>query len=141
MSIAQKGIVTLLLLALLVPAGCTQYQTQGGLVGGGLGGIAGALLDSGNPWRGGIIGAGLGALAGATIADISARGSHEAAVSNQPVEYRTDDGRGYYRADPIPQSNGSTDCKKVRERIYENGRLVKDRVREVCEGRKHENRY
>ena len=141
MSITHKGILVLLLLTLLIPAGCTPYQAQGGLVGGGLGGIAGAILDSRNPWRGGVIGAGLGALAGATISDISARGAREAAETNRPVEYQTQDGRGYYRAEPVPSSTASTNCKKVHERVYENGRLVKDVIREVCEGQKYENSY
>lgn len=137
----RKTMWGVLALALFIAAGCTTYQAQGGLMGGGLGGIAGALLDSKNPWRGGVLGAGLGALAGATISDISVRGAREAAETNRPVEYQTQDGRGYYRAEPVPSSTASTDCKKVHERAYENGRLVKDVIREVCEGRKSDNTY
>ncbi len=120
--------------------GCPPYQSQGGVAGGAMGGIAGAILDSRNPWRGGVIGAALGALAGATIADISARGAQEAAVSGRPVEYRTEDGRGRYYAEPVG-GGGQTRCRKVRGRIYEEGRLVRDHIREVCEGERYEPRY
>jgi hypothetical protein len=116
------------------------YTPAGAGVGAGVGGIAGALLDSHNPWRGGLIGAALGAVAGATITELSARASREAAYSGRPVEYRTEDGRGVYRADPVG-SNPQTRCSKIHERAWEDGRLVKDQIREVCEGTKQETGY
>jgi len=119
---------------------CTQYHAQGAGAGGAVGGVAGALLDSKNPWRGGVIGAALGAILGATITDISMQASREAAVSNKPVEYRTTDGRGVYRADPV-EYDARTKCHKVHERVWEDGRLIKDQVREVCEGERYERRY
>lgn len=125
----------------LLSAGTAAYaspQAEGGAVGGIIGGITGALLDHRNPWRGGVIGAGLGAIAGATISDISVRGSQEAVQDGRPVEYRTDyDGGGVYRADPVGEAyypDEQTTCRKVHERIWERGRLVRDRTREVCEG-------
>ncbi len=124
--------------------GCADFQSQsgtvqGGAIGVGAGGLAGALLDS-NPWRGGVIGAALGGVLGATLGQISDRGSREAAMNNKPVEYRTEDGRGYYRAEP-ESYDPRTKCHKVHEKVYENGRLVKDTMREVCEGTKEERRY
>ena len=133
MALLQKWILALVVLSLMVTGGCTTYQTKGGTAGGAMGGIAGAMLDRKNPWRGGVIGAALGALAGATIADVSAE-------MGRPVEYRTEDGRGVYYAEPVG-GDVRTRCRKVRERIYENDRLVKDHVREVCEGEKYERRY
>ena len=120
--------------------GCTPYHTEGAGVGAAVGGVSGAIIDSKNPWRGGVIGGVLGAILGATIADVSQKASHEAAMSNRPVEYRTEDGRGVYRADPLGY-NDQTRCRKVHERAWENDRLVKDRVREVCEGQRYEKRY
>jgi len=105
-----------------------------------MGGIAGAILDSHNPWRGGVIGAVLGALAGATISDVSVQGARQAAIANRPVIYTTQEGRGTYYAEPIGES-GQTNCKKVREKIYENNRLVSDRIREVCTGEKYTPTY
>ena len=137
-----KHNVTILILAgtLTAMTGCaTSYQAQGSVAGGTMGGLAGAILDQKNPWRGGVIGATLGAIAGATISEISVRGARETASAGRPVEYRTDDGRGYYRADPMDGQH--TRCKKVRERIYENDKLVKDRVREVCVGERFDRGY
>ena len=89
------------------------------------------MIDSSNPWRGGLIGGVIGLIAGATISEISKRASREAAEHNQSVEYRSEDGR-IYRLDPIKSSNGGK-CTKVRERIWKDGVLVQDQVRDVCE--------
>ncbi|WP_298271549.1 glycine zipper 2TM domain-containing protein [Geobacter sp.] len=140
MSVKRNGVTILLLASLTVTAGCTTYQAQGGMTGGAMGGIAGAILDRRNPWRGGVVGAVLGSIAGATISEISVRGAGEAAETGRPVEYRTDDGRGYYRAEPL-EPRRHTRCRKVRERIYENDRLIRDHIKEVCEGEKYEERY
>lgn len=137
----RKVIFLLVIISLLtVSISCTQYHYEGAGIGGVVGGVAGALLDRKNPWRGGIIGATLGGVAGATIADISVRGSREAARSGRPVEYYTDDCRGRYYAEPL-EYNDYTKCRKVRERVWEDGRMVKDHVREVCEAEKYERRY
>ncbi len=138
----MKKIFTVLLVVSLsvLLFGCTEYHAKGAGAGGLLGGVAGALLDSKNPWRGGIIGAAIGGIAGATLTDISMQASREAAASGQPVEYRTTDGRGVYRADPVSVDE-QTRCKKVRERVWEDDRLIKDQVKEVCEGEKFERTY
>jgi phage tail tape-measure protein len=138
----MKKIVSLVLTLSLVfiVYGCTQYHAQGAGVGAAAGGVAGALLDRSNPWRGGVIGAAIGGLAGATIVDISMRASREAAAEGNPVVYMTEDGRTVYRADPVDY-NARTDCHKVRERVWEDGQLVKDQVREVCESQKSEPGY
>jgi hypothetical protein len=48
------------------------------------------------------------------------------------VEYRTDDGRGVYRAQP-GHYNPRTRCRTIREQVLEDGRLVRDRYNEICE--------
>ena len=137
----KKVVLVLLVLSLSgLLFSCTQYHAQGAGAGAAIGGIAGALLDHKNPWRGGVIGAALGGVAGATITDISMRASQEAAASGKPVEYRTTDGRGVYRADPVDYS-AQTKCHKVRERVWENDQLVKDQVKEICESDKTESTY
>ena len=115
---------------LIALSACAPHQYQGGIAGGAMGGIAGALLDYRNPWRGGVIGATLGAVAGATIADISAQGAREAAYVGRPVEYRSEDRRGYYYAEPL-EYDSQTHCRRVRERMYEDGQLVRERVKIV----------
>jgi len=138
----MKNIISLVITLFLVFAlyGCTPHHSRGAAAGAAAGGFAGTLLDRHNPWRGGVIGAAIGAVIGATLADISMRASQEAAAEGRPVRYRTEDGRAVYRADPVDY-NARTDCHKVRERVWEDGQLVKDEVREVCESRKREPGY
>jgi len=136
----KKTVISLALLALLGITACAPHQYGGATAGGAIGGVTGAILDSRNPWRGGVIGAVLGAMAGATIADISVRGSREVYVTGRPVEYATEDRRGRYYAEPL-EYDTRTRCRKVREKVWEDDRLVRDTVREVCEGEKIERRY
>ncbi|MFB3883981.1 MAG: YMGG-like glycine zipper-containing protein [Thermodesulfobacteriota bacterium] len=144
----MKKIISLMSLLMIVVmiSGCASMQPtttrtyEGAGVGAVLGGLAGALLDRHNPWRGGVIGGVIGAVAGGTLTEISARASREAAYENRPVEYRTEDGRGVYRADPV-EYNAQTRCSKIHERVWEDGRLIKDQIKEVCEGTKTERRY
>lgn len=104
------------------------YQT--GTVGAGVGAAAGALLDKKNHWRGGVIGAGLGAILGGAVGEINNRAIREAAAQQQPVIYTNQ--AGNQRVEAIPrQPNGN--CRVVTERYYENGQLVKETDREVCE--------
>jgi hypothetical protein len=132
--------VAAVLTVFVLITGCTEYHARGAGIGGAFGGAAGALLDRENSWRGFLIGATLGALTGATLTDVSMQASREAAESGRPVEYRTTDRRGVYRADPV-EYDVSTRCHKVQERVWEDGKLIKDEVREVCEGEKTESRY
>ncbi len=138
----MKRIIAVILVVACFPLlfSCTQYHAQGAGTGAVIGGIAGAILDHRNPWRGGVIGAALGGAAGATFTDVSMRASQEAAATGNPVAYMTEDGRGLYRADPLSY-DARTKCHKVHERVWEEGRLIKDQVREVCESDKVERRY
>ena len=124
-----KSIAFIAVIGLFITA-CAPYQYQGGMAGGTMGGIAGAILDHRNPWRGGVIGATLGAIAGATIADISVQGAREAAYGGRPVEYRTEDSRVYYYAEPL-EYDPYNHCRKIREKVYEDGHLVREHVKVV----------
>jgi outer membrane lipoprotein SlyB len=140
------SLLSLLVVLFIITSGCVSMQPtttrtyEGAGVGAVLGGVAGALLDRHNTWRGGVIGGIIGAVAGGTLTEISARASREAVEHRRPVEYRTEDGRGVYRADPF-EHNASTRCSKIHERVWEDGRLIKDQIKEVCEGTKTERRY
>lgn len=134
------SLIAVLALFTLMMSCQTPQQSKGAAVGAGVGGVAGALLDSKNSWRGAVIGAALGSIFGATIADISTKASHESVQTGRPVEYRTTDGRGVYRADPVDY-NARTNCHKVQERVWEDGKIVKDEIKEICEGEKTEQRY
>jgi outer membrane lipoprotein SlyB len=134
----QKVKVKIWVLGLLLATGCATVQPttprtyKGAAVGAVLGGLTGAILDHNNPWRGGVIGGAIGAVAGGTITEISERASREAAEENQPVEYQTEDGRGVYRAQPRGY-DPHTKCHTIYERVWEDGRLVRDRIKEICE--------
>ncbi len=139
--IAFKKVLSLLLLAsiLALPlSGCvtTERTYQGAAVGGAAGAGIGALLDKHNRWRGAALGAAIGTLVGGTMTEISARAARDAAAENAPVVYRSEDGRTVVESTPLPQENASTHCHKVRTRVWKDGRLVEDSVREVCESDK-----
>lgn len=121
-------IISLMALVLGSVEGC--YNPGGGQ-GAAVGGLAGLLLDRSEPWRGGIIGAAAGAIAGATLYDISHRGARESAQTGQPVRYYREDGRGNYEAEPLGYDDKG--CRKVRERIYQDGQLVKKRIVTFCD--------
>ncbi|MCD5412480.1 YMGG-like glycine zipper-containing protein [Thermodesulfovibrionales bacterium] len=131
------AMLALAVLIMFVVSACAlhRHHYEGALAGMGIGAVAGALLDDENRWRGGVIGAAIGAIAGATLTDIAVRGSREAAMSGRSVEYRTEDGRGIYHAQPRGEffhPDPHTKCRMVHERVWEDGVLVKDVIREVC---------
>ena len=55
--------------------------------------ISSAILDNGNPYRGGVIGGVIDAIVRTILADVSYRTSREAALNDEVVERRTEDGR------------------------------------------------
>lgn len=130
----MKGLaLSVVVVSLLVGCAGVDYQHQQGTgIGAGLGAIVGAMADHRNPWRGAMLGAAVGSVAGYTVTDISMRGAQEAAVSGKAVSYRSDDGRGYYVAEPLDY-NAQTRCRKVKERVWDKGVMVREQVREVCE--------
>ncbi len=137
----KKTFSLVAILALLVfTLGCTQHHARGSGMGAAIGGVTGAMLDRNNAWRGGVIGAVLGAIAGASVAEISTQASQDAVRENRPVEYRTTDGRGVYRADPLDY-NAQTKCHKVQERVWEDDQIVKNQIKEICEGDRTEQKY
>lgn len=133
----------------LANAGCvsTIQQASPEAKGAGLGAIIGAglgaVLDKDNPWRGAAIGAAAGGLLGGGLAHISKQASIQAAQQGRPVVYQTQE--GIVRAEPVsdfyhnPQTQ--TTCRKIRKRIWQNGKIVEDRIEEVCEGRKTSAEY
>jgi hypothetical protein len=127
------GTTTLSLAACAVqpaPVVTTPRTYQGAGAGALVGAGAGALIDQNNRWRGAVLGAALGAVLGGTLTEISARASREAAAEGRPVSYRSED--GWQRVDAIPQGRSGSGCQQVNERVYQNGQLVREQVREVC---------
>ena len=111
--------------------GCSLYQpsrseSEGALVGGATGAVAGALLDS---WRGGVIGGVIGVVAGATLGHIMDRAARESAQHNKPVTYTSQNGAQRVQTQPVGRTG---DCQIIKEKYYENGQLVRETERRVC---------
>lgn len=137
----KKGIVMLVIIAFM-STGCAAVLpaiVESGLLGTALGGTIGALVTKHNKWKGGVIGAAIGAITGVTLADISARAMQEAIATKKPVKYAADGG-GTYQVDPVGY-DAKTHCNKIRERIWEGDKLIKDTEKEICESNKTEAGY
>ncbi len=112
------------------PLVTTPRTYQGAGAGAAVGAGAGALIDKNNRWRGALLGAALGGVLGGTLTEISSRAASEAASSNRPVTYQSTD--GWQRVETHPQAVGPTGCRQVQERVYQNGQLVREQLREIC---------
>jgi hypothetical protein len=127
----QVILITVLSLALF--SSCSKDKAfQGAGPKGANGDVARVLLDSQKSWRGGVIGGALGAVTISGVTEISTRASREAAREGKPVAYQSAD--GFQRIETHPIRQGShPNCRLVREQIYQEGNLVRDEVREVCQ--------
>lgn len=109
------------LAAVLMSAGCASVRSpsqtgyQGAAVGAATGAVAGMLLDGDNRWKGGVIGGALGAVLGGALSEINRQPAPQPAYVYQNTS-----------APAAPQ------CHTVVEKIYENGRLVRENQRQVC---------
>ncbi len=89
------------------------------------------LSDKANTWRGGAIGAGFSKPLDGRIWEIAARASGEAAREGRPTAYLTLD--GFQRVEAYPLEKGSKpNCRRVREQIYQDEKLVQDETKERC---------
>jgi hypothetical protein len=92
---------------------------------------AGGVIDKENRWRGAPAGAALGGVLGGSVTEISSRAARESLAYNQTVAYQTTD--GWQRVEAAPRgSSGRSGCREVRERVYQDNRLVREQIREIC---------
>jgi hypothetical protein len=70
----------------------------------------------------------LGALVGNAV-DQDYQAARDAAMYRRPVIYYDKDG---HAVEAIPEGTNSPYCQKVRKRVWENGKLVKETVEEIC---------
>ncbi|MBI5584509.1 MAG: hypothetical protein HY892_11865 [Deltaproteobacteria bacterium] len=99
------GVGLVLMSFLLFASGCaTQQGAQGAGLGAIVGGVSGALIDRGNPFRGAAIGGGLGAVLGGGLGEIAGSSQNY----NPPPQqgYYPPPRRGYYYAPPPPPPRG-----------------------------------
>jgi hypothetical protein len=90
------------------------------------------LAEKANTWRGGVIGAALGSPTEGKVTEISIRASKEAAKEGKPVAYLSLDGFQRLEVYPVGKVTRSN-CRLVREQIFQEGKLVRDEVKEVCQ--------
>lgn len=100
----QGIIVTLTVMSLsLSCAGQSPYTTTGAALGGGLGALTGAAIDSRNPWRGAAIGGIIGGVGGAVAGETMGRSRYpQQGYYNQPYY-------GCYDSQPYDHRHGYND--------------------------------
>jgi len=125
----MKRFISSMLLLLVVSVSLT--GCAGALLGGGVGAVAGALIDNKNPWRGGVIGGGLGALLGGGMEAISREAARQAAMENRPVRRNLDD--GYYLESRPHRVHRADPCARVQERVFDRyGNLQREEWKTIC---------
>ena len=89
------------------------------------------LIEKNNTWRGGAIGASLGNPLEGKVKEISDKASQEAAREGKPVAYLSLD--GFQRVEIFSLGKrGSGKCHFVREKIFQEGKLVHHEIKETC---------
>lgn len=135
--------VLFMILILFSAAACTTTlpltkEEESILTGAGVGAAAGSLIDKKNRWRGAVIGAALGGTLTRIQYELARQAAIKAAQTGRTV--RTVSGSTVVEATPL-STNGQTNCRKVRRRVYDQGKLIEDRIEEICESTKIEQRY
>ncbi len=113
-----KLVLSYLSVAVIVASfsGCQSSAGTGALVGAGVGGAAGALIDRGNPWRGALIGAAVGSIVGYAIGneidkerERCARDAYQQrrVITREVTDVDTGD-RYRVRAEPAPEPSAPT---------------------------------
>ncbi len=140
-------VVILLLLVLGFSISSCTTESENVALGTAVGAGIGSAVSH-NRWKGAVIGGAIGALAGEAMYQIQQRAIQEAIQSQKPVVYQRDTGNGgWQRVEAYPEGkptyypNEHTKCQKVHIREIVNGKVVKDKIREVCRGYKETNTY
>jgi uncharacterized protein YcfJ len=118
-----------------------RYNTQkGAVIGAGLGALAGQAI--GHNTRSTLLGTGLGMLIG-TVAgnavDQSHQAGREAAATNKRVVYY--DNRGSSLEAVPGRYDHQRRCRTITKRVWENGRMIRETVEEICEGNRYTQEY
>ena len=108
-----------------------RYNTQeGAAVGAGMGALIGQAI--GGNTESTLIGLAAGTILGALVGnavDQDYQAAKDAAQYGKPVIYYDKSG---HAVEAIPGETNDPNCQKVRKRIWEDGKLVKETVEEVC---------
>jgi hypothetical protein len=108
-----------------------RYNTQAGAtIGAGTGALIGQAI--GGNTESTLIGLAAGTIIGALVGnaiDQDYQAARDAALYDRPVIYYDKDG---HAVEAVPEWTSDPNCQKVRKRIWENGKLVKETVEEIC---------
>ena len=108
-----------------------RYNTQkGAAIGAGAGALIGQAM--GGNTESTLIGLAAGTILGALVGnamDQDYQAARDAARYGKPVIYYDESG---HAVEVIPEETYDVNCQRVRKRIWENGKLVKETVEEVC---------
>jgi len=149
----MKGLMVVAVVSLLL-SGCATWEglspktKTGAGIGAVGGGILGAMIDSGQPWRGAIIGAAAGAAAGGWVghtmdakavepvvdanADIVNQAAMNAAKQNATVKYSRTTEQGVNEEVIATPGALKGNARVVTIRYYRDGQLISTEVREVA---------
>lgn len=140
-NIMKKDLLRIVLIASLILvvslAGCApQYHPRnnaeaGAIIGAGVGALLGQAIgrDTGSTIVGLAAGTMIGALVG-NAADQGYQAGMNAAHYGKPVIYYDEQGRA---VEAIPEGNPRPNCRTIRKRVWDHGRLVQESVEEVCD--------
>lgn len=108
-----------------------RYNTQAGaLTGAGMGALIGQAI--GGNTQGTLIGLAAGTILGALVGnaiDQDYQAARDAALYDKPVIYYDKNGKA---VEAIPEDSNDPNCRQVRKRIWENGKMIKETVEEIC---------
>ena len=121
-----------LLLASCAIVPSDRYNTQkGAAIGFGAGALIGQAI--GGNTESTLIGLAAGTILGALVGnavDQDYQAVRDAAQYGKPVIYYDKSG---HAIEAIPEKANDPNCRKVRKRIWENGKLIKETVEEICD--------
>ena len=96
-----------------------------------VGGSDAPLVEKISTWKGGVMGAALGNPIEGKVMDVAVRASKEVAKEGKPVAYLSLDGFQRLEVYPVGKISKSN-CRLIREQIFQEGKLIRDEVKEVC---------
>jgi uncharacterized protein YcfJ len=133
----MKGVRILILLVSCLLCSCAWFDQQskntkaGTGIGAIVGGLAGLIIDSHNPWRGGVLGVAIGAVSGGLIGNIIDSSAHQAARKNTCVKYRRTTENGHKEEVIAKPTATKNNYKVVTVKYVRDGKVVGEETKTV----------